>query len=153
MANIKPIELNNSHISKTEKKARLEAEKKLKGDKSISILPPPQLSEGGGKIYQDIINTMPKDFLTGIDAYIVGVVAESLDRMKECQEKINSHGLFNDDEENVAVKTYEKYSKIFNTYSSKLGMSPKDRAALSCLILNDKKEDDPLLKALSDDDD
>lgn len=152
MANIKPIELNNSHISKAEKKARLEAEKKLKGDTNISLLPPPQLSEGGGKIYQDIINTMPKDFLTGIDAYIVGVVAEALDRMKECQEKINNYGLFDDGEENVAVRTYEKYSKIFNTYSSKLGMSPKDRAALSCLILNDKKEEDPLLKALSEDD-
>ena len=152
MANIKPIELNKSHISKAEKKARLEAEKSLKGNKCISTLPPEQLSDGGKKIYKDIIDTMPKDFLTGIDAYIVGVVAEALARMKECQEKINDYGLFSDGEENVAVKTYEKYSKIFNTYSSKLGMSPKDRAALSCLILQDKKEEDPLLKALSDDD-
>lgn len=153
MANVKPVALNKSHMTKAEKKARIEAEEKLKGNARISNIPPQELSESGKIIYKNIINIMPQDFLTGIDSYIVSVVAEALDRMKQCQIKINETSLFNDGEENIAVKTYEKYSKIFNTYSSKLGMSPKDRAALSCLILNDKKEEDPLLKALSDDDD
>lgn len=151
MANVKPIDLNNSHISKEERKARKEAEDRLKGNSKISNKPSDTLSSIGKEIYKNIIQIMPNGFLTGIDAYIVEVVAEALARMKECQEIINESGLFIEGDENNAVKTYEKYSKIFNSYSSKLGMSPKDRAALSCLILQDQdKKEDPLLKILGD---
>ena len=152
MSNTKPIGLNNSHISKEEREARQQAENKLKGDTIISNKAHKELSKNGKKIYKDIISIMPQDFLTGVDEYIVSVVAECLDRMKECQNQINKTGLFDEaGNESKAVKTYEKYSKIFNSYSSKLGMSPKDRASLSCLIINDKaNQQDELLNILKD---
>ena len=74
--------------------------------------------------------------------------------MKECQTKINEEGLFDkSSNENQAVRTYEKYSKIFEKFSSKLGLSPKDRATLAVLVINEQAEkEDPVLKALRGED-
>lgn len=154
MPNIKPIALQTGHISNAEIEERKQAEEKLKGDAEISVKPPKELSTNGKKLYKNIVSLLPSGFLSGGDIYVVGIVAESLDRMCECQLKINKDGLFSKEgEENQAVRTYDKYSKIFEKFSSKLGLSPKDRASLAVLVLNDKeKEEDALLKALSEDD-
>ena len=70
--------------------------------------------------------------------------------MQTAQEDINSRGqLLADDSENPSIRIYERYSKIFNTFGSKLGMSPKDRAALAIIMTTQAADDeDPLLKAL-----
>ena len=72
--------------------------------------------------------------------------------MHTAQSDINSRGqLLGDDSENPSIRIYEKYSKIFNTFGSKLGMSPRDRAALAVVMVNQQAEEvDPLLKALND---
>ncbi|MCB2300645.1 phage terminase small subunit P27 family [Clostridium tagluense] len=153
MANIKPVELQTGHISNTEKEERLKAESKLKGDKIITPKPPKELSSNGKKLYKKIIDLLPTGFLNGGDTFVVGIVAEALDRMQICQTKINADGLFTKGgEENNAVKTYDKYSKTFEKFSGKIGLSPKDRSALAVLILsdNDKKQDE-VLNILDDD--
>jgi P27 family predicted phage terminase small subunit len=155
MANIKPAELQTGHLSNEEIIARKEAEQKLKGNTQIDIKPPKELSTNGKRLYKKIISLLPNGFLNGGDTFVVNIVAESLDRMQECQIKINTDGMFDErGNESQAVKTYERYSKIFEKFSQKLGLSPKDRASLAVLVLNDKEnQEDPLLKVLRGDDD
>lgn len=155
MPNIKPTALATGHISNDEKIERQETEEKLKGNTTIDVKPPKELSTNGKKLYKYIISLLPNGFLNGGDTFVVGIVAESLDRMQKCQNKINKDGLFDEDgAENQAVRTYEKYSKIFEKFSAKLGLSPKDRASLAVLVINDKdNQEDQLLKILKGDDD
>ncbi|SHN04297.1 phage terminase, small subunit, putative, P27 family [Anaerosporobacter mobilis DSM 15930] len=155
MPNIKPIALATGHISNEEIRERQETEEKLKGNTTIDVKPPKELSANGKKLYKHIISLLPNGFLSGGDTFVVGIVAESLDRMQKCQIKLNKDGLFDEDgTENQAVRTYEKYSKIFEKFSAKLGLSPKDRASLAVLVINDKdNQEDQLLKILKGDDD
>lgn len=153
MANIKPVALQNNHRSNAEINARKKLEEELKGNTSIAIKPPRELSANGKKLYKNIISLLPAGFLNGGDTFIVTIVAEALDRMQTCQININNNGLFCEDgKENEAVKTYDKYSKIFEKFSAKLGLSPKDRAALAVLNINAEDESkDEVLKILSGD--
>lgn len=155
MANIKPAELRTGKTGKDEIKQRKKTENELKGGKPISVAPPKELSKEGKKKYKQIISLLPDDFLSGGDMFVVGIVAEALDRMAQAQIQLNEKGLFNNaGEENNATKAYERYSKIFEKFSSKLGLSPKDRAALAVLNINAEEEkDDPVLNALRGDDD
>jgi phage terminase small subunit len=75
--------------------------------------------------------------------------------MKICSDEIDNYGLFTDDGKEIeASKAYERYSKIYDKFSAKIGLSPKDRAALAAIIVADKdNQDDALLKALKGDDD
>lgn len=150
MANLKPSELQTGHISNEEKELRKRAEEMLKGEALNNNKPPRELSANGKKLYKTIVKLLPNGFLTGVDTYTVGIVAEALDRMQMCQIKLNIDGLFSDEgEENQAVKTYDKYSKIFEKFSSKLGLSPKDRASLAVLNINaEDMANDEVLKAL-----
>lgn len=145
MANIKPASLRTGKTGKEEKSKRAAEEEKLKGNSKIPTTPPKGLSVNGGKIYKDIINILPDGFLNGADAYTVGIVAEALDRMSIAQEEINTNGLLTEEgSERDASKSYERYSKIFDKFGSKLGLSPKDRAALAVLNLKDEDEDELL---------
>jgi len=152
MANIRPAALRTGKIAKEDKAKRELQEGKLKGNIPISSLPPAELNEQGKKLYVDIISLLPCGFLSGADTYIIEIVAESLSCMKACQVKLNSEGLFTDEGyESNAVKMYERYSKIFDKFSSKLGLSPKDRAALAVLNINAEEEkNDPLLEILKE---
>lgn len=149
MANIKPASLKQGVIPKQQLEARINAEEKLKGD-PIAADAPTRLTENGVMIYNKLLTSFPKDFLTSSDSHTLEIVANSLDMMQTAQEDINSRGqLLADDSENPSIRIYERYSKIFNTFGSKLGMSPKDRAALAIIMTTQAAEDeDPLLKAL-----
>ncbi|WMI80914.1 P27 family phage terminase small subunit [Anaerotignum sp. MB30-C6] len=150
MANIKPADLRTGKTGKDEIEDRKKAEEKLKGKKKIPRKPKGELNESGIKLYQEIIKLLPDDFLSGGDTYVVSIVADALSRMDECRKILNCNGMFNESGiEMDAVKTYERYSKIFDKFSSKLGLSPKDRAALAVLKINSEDEKtDPVLQAL-----
>lgn len=149
MANIKPIALQTKHSGKEEIQKRIEAEEKLKGNTTIEITPPSNLSTNGKKIYKNIIQILPDGFLNGGDIYVVNIIAEALDKLQECQKEIKKNGLFIEGNENKAVATYKKYVDIFNTFSTKIGLSPRDRASLSILNINSETEkSDELLQVL-----
>ncbi|MBW9154870.1 phage terminase small subunit P27 family [Clostridium tagluense] len=150
MPNIKPIALQNGHISNEAIEERQIAEDKLKGSTKVNMKAPKELSKNGKKLYKNIIELLPEGFLNGGDTFVVSIVAEALDRMSVSQVKINADGLFSEEgDENNAVKTYERYSKIFEKFSAKIGLSPKDRSALAILMLNDKdNNEDELLNIL-----
>lgn len=152
MANIKPVSLNNGHHNTKEQlQARTEVEESLKGS-NIGSDTPKRLTENGKEIYSKLLTSFPKGFLTASDTHTLEIVANALDMMHTAQSDINSRGqLLGDDSENPSIRIYEKYSKIFNTFGSKLGMSPRDRAALAVVMVNQQAEEvDPLLKALND---
>jgi len=152
--NVRPIALQTKHNSKEDIQKREEAESKLKGDTVIDITPPSNLSTYGKKIYKNIIEILPDGFLNGGDIYVVTIIADALDNMKICQKEIKKSGLFINGKENPAVLTYKKYVDIFNTYSTKIGLSPRDRASLSVLNINAENEkNDEVLKALRGGDD
>ena len=153
MANIKPAELRTGKTGKGEISKRKKVETELKGTKRISATPKGELSETGRKLYREIVKLLPDGFLSGGDTYVVSIVADALSRMAECQKVLNSEGMFSEEGAELdAVKTYERYSKIFDKFSSKLGLSPKDRAALAVLNINAEEEkNDPLLQALRGD--
>ena len=150
MANIKPVSLNSGHHNTKEQlKARTDAEESLKGENIGSDIPK-RLTNNGKEIYKKLLVSFPKGFLTASDAHTLEIVANALDNMQTSQLDINTRGLLlDDDSENPSIRIYEKYSKIFNTFGSKLGMSPRDRAALAVVMVNQQsEEEDPLLKAL-----
>jgi len=155
MANVKPAEMRTGHTSNEEIEARKNAEKKLKGIKKITKTPPKDLSDNGKRLYKEIISLLPKDFLSGGDVYTVKIVAEALDCMQTSTTRIHTNGLFDSEgRETEASKAYERYSKIYDKFSAKIGLSPKDRAALAAIIVSDREnQDDALLKALRDVDD
>lgn len=151
MANVKPASLKQGVIPKDQLNARLEAEERLKGD-PIAAGAPTRLTDNGIRIYNKLLDSFPKGFLTSSDSHTLEIAANALDNMQTAQEDVNARGqLLADDSENPSIRIYEKYSKIFNTFGSKLGMSPKDRAALAIIMTTQSAEDeDPLLKALHD---
>ncbi|MBU3153907.1 P27 family phage terminase small subunit [Clostridium estertheticum] len=149
MANIKPIELQTKHSNPEDIQKRMETEEALKGNTVIEIKPPTSLSTTGKKFYKKIIEILPSGFLNGGDTYCVTIIAESLDKMQLCQKEINKNGLFIDGNENKGVGTYKKYVDIFNTFSQKIGLSPRDRASLSILNINSETDkNDKVLQAL-----
>lgn len=151
--NVKPVDLQTQHNSKEEKKKRQEAEQKLKGDTIVNITPPNTLSANGKKIYKNIINILPGGFLNSGDVYIVCIIADALDNIELCQKNIKKNGLIISNKENPSISIYKKYTDIFNTYSMKIGLSPRDRAQLSVLNINAESEkNDEVLKALRGDD-
>ena len=153
MSYVKPAELRTGKTGKAEIEARKKAEQALKTTQSITKTPAKDLSERGKVLYREIIKLLPDGFLSAGDTYVVSIVADALSRMGECRGIINNDGMFSEDGAELdAVKTYERYSKIFDRFSSKLGLSPKDRAALAVLNVNaDEEKADPLLQALRGD--
>ena len=150
MANVKPISMNNGHHNTKEQlKARTDAEESLKGSPIDSDIPK-RLTPNGKEIYKKLLTSFPKGFLAASDVHTLEIVANALDNMQTSQLDINQRGLLlEDDSENPSIRIYEKYSKIFNTFGSKLGMSPKDRAALAVIMVNQQQDDDdPLLQIL-----
>lgn len=150
MANIKPAELRTGKTGKEEIAKRKQAEAAIRGSSPISRTPGGELSDGGKRIYREVIKLLPDGFLSGADKYAVEAVADALARMQECRSVLNDGGMFDEGGAELdAVKTYERYSKIFDKQSSKLGLSPKDRAALAVLNINAEEEkNDPLLQVL-----
>lgn len=152
---VKPAQLRTGKTGKEEIEKRKNAEIKLKGSKKISKKAPQNLNEESAKIYKNIIRLLPSDFLTASDTYIVSIVADALYRMQVAQRSLDENGLLDQfGNEGDASKAYERYTKIFDKFSAKLGLSPKDRAQLAVLNVKEEEDrDDELKKALDEDDD
>lgn len=147
--------VSSHHLSKEERERRELAEKKLQGDSTISLTPPTHLDTKAKKIYKEIISFMPEGVLGATDGYTVMIVADALSKMIQCQMILKEEGLLTEYtnkagatniSEHKAIGIYQKYSQIFNTFGSKLGLSPADRAKLS--LLNVAEEEDEVLKLL-----
>ncbi|WP_321834352.1 phage terminase small subunit P27 family [Clostridium butyricum] len=149
--------LKTGTITKEEKNRRLEHETKLKSSYAIKDNPPSYLDSKGRKYYKAIIKSMPEGVLCDTDSFTVAIVADALGRMQACSEILNSDGLLveytnkagaTNIDAHKAVGIYQKYSQIFNTFGSKLGLSPADRSRLALLASNEDESENMLFKAL-----
>ncbi len=162
MSKAKPIELKTGAITKEEYTKRKSMEDKMKGNKNISLTPPDYLDNRAKQIYINIVTSLPKEFLNNTDEYVISIVADSVAKMQECQEIIRKEGLLveytntagaTNVDQNKAVLIYQKYCDVFKKYVGEIGLSPSARSKLAQMSIQSEKKEDPLLKALSDEDD
>lgn len=151
----KSVALKTGAMTKEEKELREESEAKLKGDSTINENPPEYLDINARKYYRVIVRNFPEGILNKLDGLTVAIVADALSKMIQCQMILKEEGLLTEYtnkagatniSEHKAIGIYQKYSQIFNTFGSKLGLSPADRAKLS--LLNVVEDDDEVLKLL-----
>lgn len=152
MANIKPVALQTGHISEEEIENRREAEGKLKGV-ADKIKPPEHLSKDQKEIFKFIVGELEVSGMLGnLDIFILTSCSIAIDRINTIEKVINEKPALMKNTQLMSSK--DKYSKEFFKCCSELSLSPQARAKMASLIIQDKdKAEDPLLKALRDDED
>ncbi len=151
----KAIKTATGARTKQVKELRESAEKRLRGGKNgedVHVVCPAYLS-GAQKYIFDKIRTLLKDagVLGSVDGYMIAVCAVSIDRVRDIDKKMNDEGKICDKD---AVLARSKYLSDFYRSCNELGLSPQARAKLGVLAAGKKAEEkDPLVKALSDDED
>lgn len=135
--------------TKAEIQARIDNEKKLKGDAS-SIRPPKHLSKEQKKIFKEIVKKLEaSQILSDKDVYLLAEFSVSIDRLQEVERRINEEPELLFDQKVMSTK--DKYTKIFFRGCNELGFSPQSRAKIANINMQEEKEN-PLLKVLMDDD-
>lgn len=146
----KNVSLMSKHLTKEEIQSRSERENVSKGARD-KIFPPGYLNDKQVEIFNYIVNELEESQILGnLDVFILATCAISIDRLQEIEVKINEKfGLIAN---NTIMTAKDKYSKDFYRCCNELSLSPQSRAKLANINQN-KKDDDPLLNALKDDED
>lgn len=160
----KPYSVIEGKIGKQKMKERVEAEESLKGSCDEIDKIPSWLDKEARKIYKWMIKQL-KDIgiVTNLDVEIVAICSDAQSKMHQASKMIQEQGLIVEQVakggyvvqvENPYIKIYEKYQKIFQKNIAELGLSPVARARMSLIKIEQNKQDqDPLLKILSEEDD
>lgn len=148
----KVIESQSRHNTKAEIETRKAAEEKIKGLADKIDKPPTYLNKEQKKFYKFIVNELKAtNLLTNLDVFILSTCAIAVDRLKTIETLINKNfgSIVNKD----LMSSKDKYTKDLYRCCNELSLSPQSRAKLGSLALQNKeKEEDPVLKALQDDD-
>lgn len=159
----KPASLHTGNKYNSAQKAELaETEKRLMGNNDLLKNTPEHLDTLAQVYYRFIITELEvSEILSNLDIPLLEQTADSLSKMKQCDDIINEEGLlirtvdrYGNDliKEHPAVGTKQKYLNQFRALSNQLGLSPSSRALLTDLqIEKQTEEDDPLLKILRGD--
>lgn len=135
--------------TKAEIQSRIDNENLLRGD-SKNIKPPAHLSKTQKKIFKDIVKKLDASrILSDKDNYLLAEFSISIDRLQEIERQINEVPSMMFD--NSVMSSKDKYTKIFFRCCNELGFSPQSRAKIAN-INTQAKEENPLIKALMDDD-
>lgn len=149
----KVIESQSRHNTKEEIEERKAVEENFKGSNDKIEKPPKYLNEGQKEIYKYIITELADTgILTNLDIYILTTCTIAVDRLMNIEKIINKNpgAILNKD----LMSAKDKYTKDLYRCCNELSLSPQSRAKLGSLALaNKEKREDPLLQALSDDDD
>lgn len=155
----KPVDLQASHLTKEEYNQRKQAEQKLKGNDDLVYKPPKHLSKEGKKLYKFLVNELgASGILNNLDITILETTVESIIRMQECKEIIDTYGVVTTKEDGTLIRNpatiiYKDYNAVFNKCCMEIGLSPSARSKLAVLnVKNEQDKNDPLLEALSGDD-
>ncbi|MGC7873933.1 P27 family phage terminase small subunit [Desulfosporosinus sp. SYSU MS00001] len=147
----KNTNLLSKHLTREEKQNRLEQEYKLKG-KADNIAPAQELNENQFYLFEFIKSELEESkLLNNLDIFILTKCVIAIDRLQNIESKINKNPalMFNKD----IKSTKESYDKDFFRCCNELSLSPQSRAKLANININAKEEkEDPLLKALREDD-
>lgn len=144
MSRAKPASICTGKISKEEKEKRTQLEEEMKGDSRPPKTAPAFLclDNEGEKFYRMMIRNLPEDLLNYLDVFSLGICCDALSKMEQCKRILQQEGLLveytnkagaSNIIEHKAINIYQKYVGIFNTYGSKLGLSPADRAKIVSL--------------------
>lgn len=161
----KAIDTNSQKMSKKERKAREESEKKLRGDND-KIKPFSYLTKRQKAIFKDILKNLNPDILSNLDTYLLNQTAITIERLESIEKEINSAGEYEYvDKNNKNKKGYsldaktiinlksvrDMYSKDFFRCCNELSLSPQARAKISINTQPTKKK--TLMDILNDEDD
>lgn len=137
------------NLTAEERAARIETEESLKGS-ADKIRPPKFLSKEQKSIFRKIVSELQEaDILGNLDVYILSTAAVAIDRMQSIEQQINEKPALLSDRDFMSSK--EKYSRDFYRCCNELCLSPQSRAKLAGLRVQKEKGENPLLKALRDD--
>jgi P27 family predicted phage terminase small subunit len=133
--------------TKDEIKARVEAEKKLRG-KSNNVSPPAHLNKPQRDIFQHIVSELGNSGILGnVDIYILSDCAFAIDQLQQIQIDINNDPSLKYDKSIRGAR--ESFQNTFFRCCNELSLSPQSRAKLGNLNVQKQAEsEDPLLKAL-----
>jgi phage terminase, small subunit, putative, P27 family len=148
----KVIDSQSRHNTKAEIEERKGKEERIKSLADKIGRAPSYLSKEQKKIYKFIIDELQATgILTNLDVYILSTCAIAVDRLQTIETIINKNigNLANKD----LMSAKDKYTKDLYRCCNELSLSPQSRAKLGNLALDNKeKKEDPLLKALREDD-
>lgn len=146
----KSVATMSKNLTKEEKEKRLKGEEKLKGN-SNNIKAPPYLNKDQKKIFAYIVEELKSSGILGnLDTFILTTCSIAIDRLEKIETLINSDIIKLYDKELMSAK--DKYTKDLYRCCNELSLSPQSRAKLSNINIQSKQEEDPLLKALREDD-
>lgn len=149
----KNINVHSRHNSKEEINKRVEMESKLKGLSDKVKKPPNYLTLEQKKIYRFIYGELEASgILSNLDSYLLSTASISIDRLQYIEGIINKKptAIMNKD----LMSAKDKYNKDFFRCCNELSLSPQSRAKFGSLSLQAKAdEEDPLIKALADEED
>lgn len=136
------------HLSKSEADTKIKTEERLRGA-ADKLRPPKHLTSAQKKIFKFIVKELEASSILGnLDVYVLAECSIALDRMQEIEARIN------EDFENIASQSLmmakDRYTKSFFRCCNELCLSPQSRAKMGNINLQ-AKDENPLLKILSDD--
>lgn len=121
-------------------------EELLKGE-ATCIEPPDYLTDAQRSIFQYIVTNLEASGILGnLDVYVLAECSICIDRMQEIERDMNEKGL-----SGPLLRMKDSYTKAFFRYCNELSLSPQSRAKLANINVQ-AAEENPLMKALSDDD-
>lgn len=143
----KAAETMSKHLTKAEKDMRIQKEKQLKGS-SDKITPPAYLSASQKKLFNHIAAELKNSNILGnLDVYILSTCAIAVDRLQTIETMINKDINLLYDKDIMSSK--DKYTKDLYRCCNELSLSPQSRAKMANINIQ-AKEENPLLKALAD---
>lgn len=147
----KSANVTAKHLTKAEKDAKLAAESQVKGN-ADKIRAPSYLSRTQKKIFKNIVNELKASSILGnLDVYVLAEASIAIDRMQDIETMINEKPELITNINIMSAK--DKYTKAFFRYCNELCLSPQSRAKMANINMQAKKdEENPLLKALMEDD-
>ena len=145
----KAVNTMSKHLTKDEREKRLQAENKMKCS-SDKLKPPAYLSVSQKKIFRYIVDELKESEILGnLDIFILSTCCIAIDRLQNIEISINN---CNDNlTDKALMNAKDKYSKDLYRCCNELSLSPQSRAKIAN-INTQSKEDDLLLKALTEDD-
>lgn len=157
----KAIDTNSMKMSKEERKAREENEKKLRGANN-NIKPFSYLNRRQKAIFKDILNNLNKDILSNLDTYLLNQTAITIERLESLEKEINIASKITDEngkeKDKLDVRLIaslksvrDMYSKDFFRCCNELSLSPQARAKIS--INTSSQEKKTLMDILNEEDD
>lgn len=157
----KSIDTNSMKMSKEERKAREENEKKLRGSND-ELKPFKYLNKRQKAIFNDILKNLNKEILSNLDIYLLNQTAITIERLESLEKEINNASKIVDEngkkKDKLDVKLIaslksvrDMYSKDFFRCCNELSLSPQARAKISIGVTPPEKK--TLMDILNEEDD